>query len=40
MAHSHPAICSLLVGSLPEPQKPHGRNQLLRKWWMDALCDV
>ena len=40
MAQPLPACCSLLVGNLPESQEPHGRNQLRRKWWMDALCDV
>lgn len=40
MAQPLPAFSSLLVGNLPEPKKPHGGDQLLRKWWVDALCDV
>ena len=40
LAQPLPACCTLLVGNLPELEEPYGRDRLLRKWWLDALCDV
>ena len=37
LAYTYPTFWLLLVGNLPEPQKSHGVDRLLRKWWIDAL---